>query len=121
MLAVVGSDGLLEVCDGVEHVASDAPSGDDGQEIFDGVDPRGRGWPEMEDPARMIGQPLEDFGALMGGVVVGDGLDDHTCCHGALDGAKTLDEFLMRVPGHTPAHDGSIEDIECRVVVPWRL
>ena len=64
VLADVAADGVLEIGDGGEHAAPDAPSGDDREEVFDGVDPGRGGWREMEDPALMIGQPLPDFSRL---------------------------------------------------------
>ena len=38
---------------------------------------------EMEHPARMIGQPFEDVGLFVGGVVVDDGVDDFSGRDGA--------------------------------------
>ena len=57
MLLDVAADGVLKFGDGLEDAAPDAPSGDDGEETLDGIEPGGRGRREMEDPARMIGQP----------------------------------------------------------------
>lgn len=48
----------------------------------------------MEDPARMIGQPFPDLWVLVGGGVVGDGVDDLARRNGPLDGVEELDEFL---------------------------
>ena len=42
----------------------------------------------MEDPARMISQPLDDLGVFVGGVVVGDGMDDLSCRDSPLDGVE---------------------------------
>ena len=35
----VGTDGLLEVGEGLEDAASDGPSGEGGEEVLDGVEP----------------------------------------------------------------------------------
>ena len=45
----------------------------------------------------MIGEPLQDVGVLVGGVVVEDGVDDLAGGHGALDGGEEADELLMPV------------------------
>ena len=39
-----GTDGLLEVGEGLEDAASDGPSGEGGEEVLDGVEPSSRGW-----------------------------------------------------------------------------
>src|SRR5215472_17832176 len=70
----------------------------------------GRG--EVEDPARMPGEPSSDLRVLMGGVVVEDGVDDLAGWHLALDGIKETDELLMRVSLHAAAEDDAVEDIE---------
>ena len=67
MLADVAADGLLEVGDRFEDAAPDLPAGDDGEEAFDGIEPGCGGRGEMEDPARVIGEPLLDLGMLVGG------------------------------------------------------
>src|ERR1700689_4910770 len=66
----------------------------------------------MEDPARMIGEPLLDLGMLVGGVVVGDGMDNPAGPDSALDGVKELDELLVGVTGHAAADHGAVEDVE---------
>lgn len=47
-------------------------AGDDREEAFDGID-LGGGLGEMENPARITGQPFQCLGMLVGGVVVDDG------------------------------------------------
>src|SRR5215472_12209870 len=53
----------------------------------------GRG--EVEDPARMPGEPSSDLRVLMGGVVVEDGVDDLASWHLVLDGIEEADELMM--------------------------
>ena len=123
MLADVAADGVLEIGDGFEDAAPDAPAGDDGEEAFDGVEPRGGGWGEMEHPSWVIGEPLFDLGMLVRGVVVGDGMDDLAGPDGALDGIEEFDEFLVGVarmqrPTTVPSRMLSAAN---RVVVPLRL
>ena len=67
---------------------------------------------EVEAQHEVMGQPVDDFGMFVGGVVVGDGVDDLACRNGALDGVEKLDEFLMSVPGHAAPNDGAVEDVE---------
>ena len=42
----------------------------------------------MERPARMIGDPFEDVGLFVGGIVVDNGVDGFSGRHGALDGLE---------------------------------
>jgi hypothetical protein len=51
----------------------------------------------VEDPAWMIGQPLQHLRVFVGGVVVKDGMDDLAGGNGALDGAEEGDELGVRV------------------------
>lgn len=69
MLVDIAADGVFEVGDGFEDAASDAPAGDDREETFNRVEPGSGGRSEMEDPARVIGQPAPDLGVLVGGVI----------------------------------------------------
>src|SRR5260370_2536903 len=66
----------------------------------------------MEDPARVIGEPPLDLGMLVGGVVVGDGMDNPARPDSALDGVEELDELLVGVAGHAAADYGAVEDVE---------
>src|ERR1700687_5402219 len=66
----------------------------------------------MEDPARVIGAPPLDLGMLVGGVVVGDGMDNPARPDSALDGVEELDELLVGVAGHAAADHGAVEDGE---------
>jgi hypothetical protein len=81
----IAIDGGLEVGDGAEDAALEALSGERGEEVLDGVEPGARGWHEVEHPARMAGEPTFDFGMLMGGVVIKDGVDRLVGRHRALD------------------------------------
>ena len=49
MLADVTADRVLEFGDGFKDTASDAPSGDGGEEAFDGIEPGSGCRGEMED------------------------------------------------------------------------
>lgn len=112
MFADVAGDGVLEIGHGLEHAASDAPAGDDGEEALDGVDPGCRGRREVEDPSWMIGQPFQHLGMLVGGVVVDDGVDHLADRHDALDGVEELDELLVGVLGQAAPHHGAIQGVQ---------
>ena len=77
----------------------------------------------MEHPARVIGEPLLDRGMLVGGVVVGNGMNDPAGPDRALDSVEELDELLVGVARHAAADHGAVEDVEGgeQVVVPLRL
>ena len=66
----------------------------------------------MECPARMIGEPFEDVGLFVGGIVVDDGVNDFSDRHAALDGVEEADELLMAVALHVSADHGAVEDVE---------
>ena len=55
----------------------------------------------MERPTRMAGQPLTDFGMLVGGVVVDNGMDQLAGRDRALDGIEEADELLVPMLLHT--------------------
>ncbi len=86
-LDVAGNLGF-ELGHGFEDAAPDFSAGGGREEAFDGVQPRGRGRREVEGPARMIGEPLHDSGALVSGVVIENGVNDLACRHAAFDGKR---------------------------------
>jgi hypothetical protein len=95
VLADVAGDGVLEFGDGPEDTSPDAPSSDGGEEALDGVDPRRRLGCEMEDPARVIGQPRQHLRVFVGGVVVDDGVDDLACRDCPFHGIEEDEELLV--------------------------
>ena len=66
----------------------------------------------MECPARMIGEPFEDVGLFVGGIVVDDSVNNFSGRHGALDGIEEANELLVAMPSHATSDHGSVEDIE---------
>ena len=103
--------------------ASNAPAGDGGEEALDGVDPGRRGGREVEDPARVISQPLPHLRMLVGAIVVENGVDHLAGRDRALDGVKKADELLVGVPWHAAADQVPSRVLRAanRVVVPLRL
>jgi hypothetical protein len=49
---------------------------------------------------------------LVGGIVVGDGVDDLAGRHRRLDGIEEADELLVAVALHASAEHGAIENVE---------
>ena len=78
----------------------------------------------MESPARMVGEPFEDVGLFVGGIVVDDCVDDFSGRHGALDGVEEANELLVAMPSHAASDHGSVEDVElatARLIAPKEL
>ena len=57
MFLQVAVDRGLQVGDRSEDAAADALAGHLGEEAFHGIEPGPGGWGEVEDPARMAGEP----------------------------------------------------------------
>ncbi len=113
MFTDVSADRVLKLGHRGEGSTANTLTSEDGEEIFDGIEPGPGCWREMDDPAGVISQPLSNLGMLMGGVVIGDGVDDLASRNGSLDGVEELDELLMGMFGHTAPDDGTIEDVQC--------
>lgn len=63
-------DGGLEGDNGVEHAAFEPTVGQLGEETLNGVDPRRRGRREVEGEPLVRPEPCDDFGVLVGRVLV---------------------------------------------------
>ena len=107
-------DGGLEIDDGTEHAASEAPPGELCEEALDGVEPRCRCRREVEDKARMPGEPRHHLRVLVGGVVVEDDMNDLSDRHLGLDGVEEADELLMPVALHAAPDHGTFQHVERR-------
>ena len=66
----------------------------------------------MKGQARMTLQPRMHLGVLMGGVVVGDGMDELAGRDGRLDRVEEADELLVPVLLHAAADDLAVEHVE---------
>ena len=104
-------DGGLEIDDRPEDAASEASSGELGEEAFDSIEPGGGGRSEVEGPARMPGQPGDDLRMLVGGVIVDDGVDDLADWDLRFVGVQEPDELLMAVALHVAPDNGAVEHI----------
>ena len=77
-------------------------------------------WREVEGPARMASEPSPDLRMLMGGVVVGDRMDQLPGRNRPLDSVEEANELLVPVSLHAAADDLAFEHVEGRkeLVVP---
>ena len=57
----------FEVVDGAEDAPFQALAGELGEEAFHGVEPGAGGRREVERPSRMVGEPGQHLGVLVGG------------------------------------------------------
>ena len=74
-----------QIGDGIEGAAPDSALGDQGEEAFDLIEPRGIGRREVHVPAGSAREPSSDFGMLVGGVVVNDEMDVKSGRHVGFD------------------------------------
>ena len=114
-------DGDFEISDGFEDAPAYFPAGDRGEEPRDRVEPRRRCGGEVECPSGMISDPGEDLGGCVGGLIVGDGMDDLSGGDRSFDSVQKLDKLLMSVLFHVAPYEGSVQDVErgeqrCRAV-----
>src|SRR6516165_1741795 len=112
VLGKIGVDSGLQVDDRAEDAAADALPGHLGEEVLDRIEPRGRSRGEVEDPARMTGQPSQHLGMFVGGIVVEHRMDQLAGRDFALDGVEEADEFAVAVALHAAADDGAVEYAE---------
>ena len=112
VLVEVAVDGGLQVDDGGEDTAANAPSGENGEEILDSIEPGTGGGSEMEHPAGMPGEPVTDFRVLVGGIVVEHGMDELAGRHLSFDGFQEADEFLVGVLLHAAPQHPAVQYVE---------
>ena len=108
----IALDGVFEIGDGFEDASPDFAAGDNREKSFDRVEPRRRGRREMECPSRVVREPFQDLGMFVGGVIVGDGVDDFASGHVPFDGVEKANEFLMPMLLHTAPDDRAIKNIQ---------
>lgn len=105
-------DGGLEIDDGVEDAVFQAAAREFGEEALDGVEPGARCWHEMEGPSWVSGQPGEDLGLLVGGVVVENDVGGLGGREFGLDCVEEADELLVPVALHVAPDDRAIKHVE---------
>ena len=104
-------DRSLEVDNGVEHAATDAFSGDLGEEALDHVEPGSRGRREVDVEARVFFQPPFDLRCLVGGVVIDDQVDVQVGQGLAVDPVQETNELLVAMALHALADDLAVEHV----------
>src|ERR1700730_15148427 len=97
--------------DGFEDAAPDSSARDRRAKPFDGVDPRGGRRGEVEGPSWMRGEPSQDIGMFVRGVIVDDGVNELAAWHGAVHRLEKSDELLMPMLVHAMPDHGSVEDV----------
>jgi len=112
VLLDIAIDRRLEVHDGAEVAALQAPARECREKALDGVDPGRRGRGEVEHPARMPGEPGAHPRVLVGGVVVEHDMDHLARRHRGLDLVEEADELLVPVALHAAADHGAVEDVQ---------
>lgn len=105
-------DGGLHFDDGSEHATLEPPLGQRGEEGLDSIEPRGGGGREVKCPTWMAGQPCADLRMRMGGVVVGNGMDQSASRHRSLNGVEEADELLVAVLLHASADHAAVRHID---------
>ena len=76
-------DGGLQLCDALEDAATDALTGDLGEEAFDEIQPRGRCWNEVQLETRMLFKPRLNFLCLVRRIVIDDQMEIEMLGYGA--------------------------------------
>ncbi len=108
----VARDGVFELGNGFEDAASDSSARDRREKPFDGVEPGGGRRGEVEGPSWMRGEPFQDIGMFVRGVIVDDGVNELAAWHGAVHGGEKSDELLMPMLVHATPDHGSVEDVQ---------
>ena len=88
MLGEISIDGGLQVDDRAEYTTADALPRHLGEDVFDRVQPGGRGRSEMKDPARIARQPSQHLGMFVDGIVVEHCVDQLASRDLAFDGVE---------------------------------
>ena len=112
MFGQISIDGGLQVSDRAEDAAADALPGHLGEEVLDRIEPGGRGRSEVESPTRMARKPSQNFGMLVGGIVVENDVDRLASRDVALDGIEEANEFEVTVTLHAAADHRPVEHAE---------
>ena len=108
----VAVDCCYEVVDGVEDARASGLAGELGKEALDGVQPGAGCRGEVERPSRIVGQPSEHLGVLVGSIVVHDGVDHIAGRYGVLDLVEKGDELLVAMARSAAAEHGALQRVQ---------
>jgi len=109
MVLNVSHDGFDQLRHTAERAASDALLGDFAKPPLDHVEPRTRGWGEMQVESRVALEPCLDSLVFVGGVVVDDQVQVELGRRFGVDLLQETDEFLMAMARHAIADHGAVE------------
>lgn len=112
MSADEAGDCFDDVGCGIERSSPDGALGDEREEAFDLVEPRGVGWREMNVPTRPAGEPGPDLRMLVGGAVVDDEMDVKLGRHISFDVTQEGQELLVTMAGFALGDDCADEHVE---------
>jgi len=98
----------------LEDAATDGISGNFGEKAFHLIEPRGRGWREVEVETGVPFQPPFDFRRLVGGVVIDNQVDIQAGKGLAVDPVQEANELLAPVALQTLPDDRAVEHVERR-------
>ena len=116
-LVVLGEivvDDRLQFGNTLEDAATDGISGNFGEKAFHLIEPRGRGWREVEVETGVPFQPPFDFRRLVGGVVIDNQVDIQAGKGLAVDPVQEANELLAPVALQTLPDDRAVEHVERR-------
>src|SRR5438093_13575042 len=97
-----------------ERAAADALAGDLGEPALHEIEPRSASRCEVKMVARMIGEPLLNFGMRVGAVVVEDQVDLFPRRRLEFDLIKEGEELPVSMTRKAVADERALEDVECR-------
>ena len=89
----VARDGVFEFGNGFEDAAPDSSARDRREKPFDGVEPGGGRRGEVEGPSWMRGEPFQDIGMFVRGVIVDDGVNELAAWHRAAADSGSASDF----------------------------
>ena len=89
-------DGGLEIDQGVEDAAFELPSCEFGEEAFDGVEPGGGCWREVEYKLLMAVEPGPNLWVLVYGIVIKDDVDGFVRWNLGVDHVQKADRKSTR-------------------------
>ena len=72
-----GGDGLLQILDATKDAPAHGLLAEFGKPAFDQVEPTGTGGDEVQDEARMFGQPAANSFMAMGTIIIQDQVERH--------------------------------------------
>ncbi len=108
-----------EFGDAVEYATAQSLGGEVAEEALDHVQPRGRGWREVNAKARMLLQPLLDLGMFVRGVVVTDQMQRPVAGRLAIDLAQKVEPLGVPVALLAASDERTVERVQSGELRWW--